>query len=43
MVNEALSRLMARAVRAAGDSPNLRGTALYLLCKDSIEGKERKK
>jgi ParB family chromosome partitioning protein len=43
VVNEAIAGLMSRASRAQGDSPNVRGTALYLLCKDHIERKERKK
>jgi ParB family chromosome partitioning protein len=43
VVNEAIAGLMSRASRAQGDSPNVRGTALYLLCKDYIERKERKK
>jgi len=37
VVEEALGNLMSRARREKGDSPNLRGTALYLLCKKYLE------
>jgi ParB family chromosome partitioning protein len=43
VVNEALSRFMARAADATSENPNLRGTALYLLCKDYVERREGKK
>ena len=39
VVEEALSKLIKQAVRARGDSPNTRGTALYLLCKYYLKGK----
>jgi len=37
VVDEALTRFMARARERGGDSPNLRGTALYLLCLDYLQ------
>jgi ParB family chromosome partitioning protein len=43
VVNEALAGLMSLAGRTPGDSPNARSTALYLLCKDHVERKEKKK
>ena len=38
VVEEALSRLLPQAKRSQGESPNARGTALYLLCKNYLEG-----
>ena len=43
VVNEALAGLMSRAGRTPGGSPNARSTALYLLCKDHLERKEKKR
>ena len=37
IVEEALSRIMPRANMNQGESPNVRGTALYLLCKAFLE------
>lgn len=37
VVDEAVERLLPRAVSVRGDSPNLKGTALYLLCQYYIE------
>ena len=37
VVEEALARLTPQAKQAGGDSPNMRGTALYLLCKKLLE------
>ena len=37
VVDEALARIMPEAKSAVGDSPNVRGTALYLLCKRILE------
>ena len=37
VVQEALARLLPAARQTQGDSPNARGTALYLLCKDFLE------
>ena len=37
VVDEALARVMAEARSAGGDNPNVRGTALYLLCKRILE------
>ena len=37
VVDEALARVMPEAKASRGDSPNLRGTALYLLCKRLLE------
>ena len=38
VVEEALSLLLPQAKRSQGESPNARGTALYLLCKNYLEG-----
>ncbi len=38
VVEEALSRLLPQAKRSQGENPNARGTALYLLCKNHLEG-----
>ena len=40
VVDEALARVMSEAKSAGRDSPNIRGTALYLLCKRSLELEE---
>jgi ParB family chromosome partitioning protein len=40
MVEEALSQLLLEAKQKRGDSPNTRGTALYLLCKKYLERRE---
>ena len=37
VVDQALARVMPEAKAAGGDSPNVRGTALYLLCKRILE------
>ena len=37
VVDEALARVMPEAKAAGGDSPTVRGTALYLLCKRILE------
>lgn len=37
VIEEALSKTMLEARRHRGDSPNLRGTALYLLCQHYVE------
>ena len=37
VVQEALSQLLPQAKRSQGESPNARGTALYLLCKNYLE------
>ena len=37
VVDEALARVMPEAKAAGGDSPNVRGTALYLLCKRILD------
>ena len=37
VVDEALARVMPEAKSAGGDNPNVRGTALYLLCKRILE------
>ena len=37
LVEETLTRVMPEAREARGDSPNTRGTALYLLCKSYLE------
>lgn len=37
LVEEALTRVMAQAKEEKGENPNLRGTALYLLCKRYLE------
>jgi ParB family chromosome partitioning protein len=37
VVEEALSRVMPLAKEAQGDSPNIRGTALYLLCQSYLK------
>lgn len=37
VVEEAFSEILPAARRSMGDSPNLRGTALYLLCKSHLE------
>ncbi len=38
VVQEALSQLLPQAKRSQGESPNARGTALYLLCKNYLGG-----
>ena len=38
VVQEALSQLLPQAERSQGESPNARGTALYLLCKNYLGG-----
>ena len=38
IVQEALSQLLPQAKGSLGESPNARGTALYLLCKNHLEG-----
>lgn len=40
VVDEALARVIPEAKSAGGDSPNLRGTALYLICKRLLELEE---
>jgi ParB family chromosome partitioning protein len=40
-VEKALAKVMSRARRIQGDSPNLRGTALYVLCRKLLEEDER--
>jgi ParB family chromosome partitioning protein len=40
VVDEALARVMQEAKSTGGDSPNVRGTALYLLCKRILEIEE---
>ena len=40
VVEEALARLIPEAKVARGDSPNTRGTALYLLCKKLLDMEE---
>ena len=42
VVEQALGLQMKRAYREKGDSPNIRGTALYLLCKKFIDEVNRK-
>ncbi|MCH8064120.1 MAG: ParB N-terminal domain-containing protein [Chloroflexi bacterium] len=37
VVEEALSRVLPEAREQQGDSPNVRGTAIYLLCKSYLE------
>jgi ParB family transcriptional regulator, chromosome partitioning protein len=37
VVEEALSRVMSLAREAQGDTPNIRGTALYLLCESYLK------
>ena len=37
VVDQALARVMPEAKPAGGDSPNVRGTALYLLCKRILD------
>ena len=37
VVDEALARVMPQARSAGEDSPNIRGTALYLLCKRILD------
>ena len=39
VVEEALARIMPRAKERPGDNPNLRGTALYFLCKAYLKVK----
>ena len=41
VVDEALAKVMLEARSAAGDNPNVRGTALYLLCKRILELEKR--
>ncbi len=43
VVNEAIAQLLHRATRSVGDGPNVRGTALYLMCKDYLERREQKR
>jgi ParB family chromosome partitioning protein len=40
VVEEALSQVMPLAKEAQGDSPNIRGTALYLLCESYLKQQE---
>jgi ParB family chromosome partitioning protein len=40
-VEEALTQLLPQAKQAQGDSPNVRGTALYLLCQAYLEQQGR--
>jgi ParB family chromosome partitioning protein len=40
VVEEALSQVMPLAKEAQGDSPNIRGTALYLLCQSYLKQQE---
>ena len=37
VVDQALARVMPEARSTSGDSPNVRGTALYLLCKRILD------
>ena len=37
VVDQALARVMPEARSAGGDNPNVRGTALYLLCRRILE------
>jgi ParB family chromosome partitioning protein len=39
VVEEVLARLLPMAKESRGNSPNIRGTALYLLCKGFLEGR----
>ena len=41
VVEEALARLIPRAKMGESDSPNMRGTALYLLCRRLLELEEK--
>ena len=41
VVEGVMARLLPQAGESQGDSPNLRGTALYLLCADHPELEER--
>jgi ParB family chromosome partitioning protein len=41
IVEEALTQLLPLAKAASGDSPNARGTALFLLCQTYLEYKEK--
>jgi ParB family chromosome partitioning protein len=41
VVEEALTQLLPQAKQAQGDSPNVRGTALYLLCQAYLEQQGR--
>ena len=38
VIQEALSQLPPQAKQSQGECPNARGTALYLLCKNHLEG-----
>jgi ParB family chromosome partitioning protein len=40
VVEEALGRMMSRARNLKGESPNTRGIALYLLCREYLEGED---
>lgn len=40
VVDEALARVMPQAKAAGGNSPNVRGTALYLICKRNLATEE---
>ena len=41
VIDEALASVMPEAKSAEGDSPNVRGTALYLLCRRILEFEEK--
>ena len=41
VIENALARLMDAAREARGSSPNVRGTALYLLCRDFLDREDR--
>ena len=40
VIEEALARFLPKARKALGDSPNAKGTALFLLCSESLHKKE---
>ena len=40
IVEEVMARLLPKARESQGDSPNARGTALYLLCRSYLEQEE---